>query len=174
MEKSQGGGGAHLAGSNGDREKRTGQDRPAGFHLRFRRGSGVWRYWRKSPRAGEQLARPATLLRRHGAREPGACLPRQRGRRRDGHLGSSGGAGPHSRGHCVVRSRMDQQQRRRAEGACGPGANTYARPAARRRAFRCVSLFGEGMFDRLKQIKVELNSEISQNKSCRPRIRLQL
>jgi hypothetical protein len=94
--------------------------------------------------------------------------------------GKLGGAGPHSRGHCVVRSRMDQQQRRRAEGACGPGANTYARPAARRRAreralaFRCVSLFGEGMFDRLKQIKVELNSEISQNKSCRPRIRLQL
>jgi hypothetical protein len=88
--------------------------------------------------------------------------------------GQLGGAGPQSRGHCVVRSRMDQQQRRRAEGACGPGANTYARPAARRRAFRCVSLFGEGMFDRLKQIKVELNSEISQNKSCRPRIRLQL
>jgi hypothetical protein len=36
------------------------------------------------------------------------------------------------------------------------------------------SLFSEGMFDRLKQIKVELNFEISQNKSCRPRIQLQL
>jgi hypothetical protein len=32
------------------------------------------------------------------------------------------------------------------------------------------SLFGEGMFDRLKEIKVELNFKISQNNSCRPRI----